>query len=383
MPLQQVTYNDISQPLAIAPGAVENYMSAQGSSFGFRNRIINGAMVFDQRNAGGSVSNPNSYIIDRWLVETSNSSTTAQQVTDAPPGFTKSLKFVTTTGTSIVSGSYCDVTQKIEGYNVADFGFGTSSASTFTVSFWVKSSITGVFGITLRMENGPPYTGYFTTYTINNSNTWQYVTITVPGNSATAFGSTTNGIALSLNFMLGAGSTYTASTANTWGAYGVTGYGQLSSATGSNAVFTTTGATWQVTGVQLERGSTASAFEYRDIGRELQMCQRYFEMSFSQGTAPANAIGNPWYSGATPNIVYSQNILFTAVKRAGPTITFYRGTGHTTNGQWAYYNGSAWVTASTSTGAITTQSFSVGISSNIGTQYGYVVEGNWTASAEL
>jgi len=328
MPLQQVTYNDISQPLAIAPSAVENYMSAQGSSFGFRNRIINGAMVFDQRNAGGSVSNPNSYIIDRWLVETSNSSTTAQQVTDAPPGFTKSLKFVTTTGTSIVSGSYCDVTQKIEGYNVADFGFGTSSASTFTVSFWVKSSITGVFGITLRMENGPPYAGYFTTYTINNSNTWQYVTITVPGNSATAFGSTTNGIALSLNFMLGAGSTYTASTANTWGAYGVTGYGQLSSATGSNAVFTTTGATWQVTGVQLEKGPTASAFEYRDYTRELQMCQRYFESSADLGSSiPSGQCSSFANSGSNTTGYIQDQRYYQVQKRATPTITFWDNAG--------------------------------------------------------
>ena len=281
MPIQQITSTDIANlptssvgATQLATGSVEGYLNTQGSAFGFRNRIINGAMVIDQRNAGNSVSSPSGYIVDRWVVESSNSSTTAQQVSDAPPGFAKSLKFTSTTGGTISSGSYCDVTQKIEGYNIYDLNFGLPSASSFTVSFWVKSSITGIFALTLRMDGAN--IGYFTTYTINNPNTWQYVTVTVPGNTATAFASTTNGIGLSVGFLLGAGSTYISSTANTWTTGGSNGYGQINTATGSNSVFTTTGATWQVTGVQLEKGSVATPFEYRDYGRELQMCQRYY-----------------------------------------------------------------------------------------------------------
>jgi hypothetical protein len=165
-----------------------------------------------------------------------------------------------------------DIRQVIEGCNVADLAYGTASAQAVTVSFWVKSSLTGTFSLNLRLQT--QNVGYITTYTINSANTWEQKTITIPGNTATAIYSNTNGVGITAYFFLAAGSTYQSSTLNTWGAVGTNGYG--ASTTASTGMFTTTGATFQITGVQLEKGSTATSFDYRPYGTELALCQRYY-----------------------------------------------------------------------------------------------------------
>jgi len=355
---------------------VQPGMLASDSQFsGFKNRIINGAMVIDQRNAGASVTPINNqYTLDRWYGVLSQASKyTVQQSTTAPAGFINSLKVTSSSAYSIGAGDYFAIYQAIEGLNVADLAWGTASAKPVTLSFQVYSSLTGTFGGVINnsaIDRSYPYT-----YTISSANTWTSISVTIAGDTSGTW-LTTNGVGLRVSFGLGVGSTYSG-TAGAWaGALYI-------SATGATSVVGTNGATFYITGVQLEKGSTATSFDYRPYGTELQLCQRYFESSFAIGTAPANAQATVWFSSATPNIVYSQNIQFAIPKRSAPSITFYRGTSHSTNGQWGYYNGSVWVTASTGTGTITTQAFNASISSNIGTQYSYVTEGNWTANAEL
>jgi hypothetical protein len=219
--------------------------------YGFKNRIINGAMVIDQRNAGAAVT-ASTYCPDRWRVENSSDAAfSAQQVSDAPTGFVNSLKWTTTTAdASLAATQYALVRQGIEGYNIADLMWGTASAATITISFWVKSTLTGTFGGVAG--NGAFDRSYPFTYTISSANTWEYKTITIAGDT-TGTWATTNAAGMQLYFGLGAGTTYSG-TAGAW----------------------TLNATWQITGVQLEKGSTATSFDYRPYGQELMLCQRYF-----------------------------------------------------------------------------------------------------------
>ena len=239
------------------------------STFGFKNRIINGAMVIDQRNAGASVTpTTDTYTLDRWQIATNVSSkVSVQQSSTVPTGFTNSTLITSLSAYTIGAGELCLFRQPIEGYNVADLGFGTANAKTFTVSFWVRSSLTGIFGGALT--NGSENRSYPFTYTISTANTWEYETITIAGDT-TGTWLTTNGAGLKLVFGLGVGSTFSG-TAGAWSG------SALFSATGATSVVGTDGATWYVTGVQLEVGSTATSFEYRQYTTELQLAQRYYQ----------------------------------------------------------------------------------------------------------
>jgi hypothetical protein len=234
---------------------------------GFKNRIINGAMTIDQRNAGAAVTS-DTYCPDRWRVEeVTDGAFSAQQVVDAPVGFVNSLRWtVTTADASLGATQYASVRQGIEGFNVDDLGWGTANAQTVTLSFWVKSSLTGTFGG--AFGNAAFNRSYAFTYAINAANTWEYKTVTVAGDT-TGTWEKTNSAGIQLNFGLGVGSTYSG-TAGAWAASG------LISATGAVNVMGTLSATWAITGVQLEKGSTATPFEFRSIGQELALCQRYY-----------------------------------------------------------------------------------------------------------
>jgi hypothetical protein len=235
---------------------------------GFKNRIINGAMVIDQRNAGAAVTT-NTYCPDRWRVEqTTDGAFSAQQVSDAPTGFVKSLKWTTTTAdASLAATQYATARQGIEGYNTADLMWGTASAATITISFWVKSTLTGTFGGIVG--NNAFDRSYPFTYSISSANTWEQKTVTIAGDT-TGTWETTNSAGIQLYFGLGVGSTYSG-TAGAW-----TG-SSLISATGAVNVMGTLNATWQITGVQLEKGSTATSFDYRPYGTEYALCQRYYQ----------------------------------------------------------------------------------------------------------
>ena len=250
--------------------AIDSISNSQGSPFGFKNRIINGAMVIDQRNAGASVTgNDGTFIVDRWKSRAAQSSKfTVQQNAGSvtpPTGFTKYLGATSSSAYSVASGDYFWLSQLIEGYNTADLGWGTATAQTVTLSFWVRSSLTGSFGGCLR-EGNAATAAYLFSYTISSANTWEYKTITIPGATIGTW-QTTNLASIELVFSLGAGSSVSGTAG--WTA------SNLFAPTGSTSVVGTNGATWYVTGVQLEKGTQATAFDYRDYGRELQMCQRY------------------------------------------------------------------------------------------------------------
>ena len=238
----------------------------------FKNRIINGDMRIDQRNAGASVSiatTANTYTVDRWAAagQLTDGVYTVQRSTTAPSGFTNSLlATVTTADASIGSTQSYLLTQFIEGLNVADLAWGTASAATVTLSFWVRSSLTGTFGGTI--QNNAADRSYPFSFTINSANTYEQKTVTIAGDTTGTWLKDT-GRGLIVRFSLGVGSSYK-TTAGAWAA------GNYFAPTGSVDPISTLSATFYVTGVQLERGSAATSFDYLDYGRSLMQCQRYF-----------------------------------------------------------------------------------------------------------
>jgi hypothetical protein len=243
------------------------------ASVGMKNRIINGAMVIDQRNAGASVSPANGqYIVDRWLAVSSPlSKYTIQQNAGSvtpPTGFSNYLGVTSSSAYSVSGTDAFGFTQPIEGYNVADLAWGTANAKTITVSFWVRSSLTGTFACSL--QNASQNRSYPFTYTVSSANTWEQKSVTIAGDTSGTWG-TTNGVGIYLWFSYGMGSTYNG-TANSWQA------GSYLSVSGATSVVGTNGATFYITGVQLEAGSSASSFDYRPYGTELALCQRYTQV---------------------------------------------------------------------------------------------------------
>jgi hypothetical protein len=253
--------------------SVDTLTSSTGQVFSpsssvMKNRIINGAMVISQYNGTSSVTPTNAtYPIDRWRAYCSQASKyTTQQVTTAPIGFNNSLLITSSSAYSVGSTDIFSMQQFIEGYNIADLGWGTAQAKTVTLSFWVQSSLTGTFGGAL--QNDGQNRSYPFTYTISSANTWTQVSVTIAGDT-TGTWLTTNGRGIGVWFGLGVGST----NSGTAGAWAGAGY---YSATGATSVVGTNGATFYITGVQLEVGSSATGFEYRQYGQELALCQRYF-----------------------------------------------------------------------------------------------------------
>jgi hypothetical protein len=255
------------------------------NTFGFKNRIINGAMVIDQRNAGASVTPTTStYTLDRWVYYVSQASKlTSQQNAGAvtpPVGFTKYLGITSSSAYSVGASDYFCAAQPIEGLNIADLGWGTANASNVTLSFRVYSSLTGTFGGALSNAT----ISYPFTYTISSANTWTTISVTIAGPTTGTF-STTNTAGVIVYIGLGAGSSFSG-TVGSWQA------GNLVSATGAVSVVGTSGATFYITGVQLEKGSTATSFDVRAYSTELAMCQRYYFKTFAQGTAPVQNSGS-------------------------------------------------------------------------------------------
>jgi hypothetical protein len=244
------------------------------SSMGFKNRLINSAMVIDQRNAGASVTQSSSsalYPVDRFAIfGTASSKFTAQQNAGSvtpPAGFTKYLGITSSAATSLAAGDYYRVYQAIEGLNLFDIAYGTASASTMTLSFWVRSSLTGTFGGSIFNDSASR--SYPFNYTISSANTWEQKSITFAGDTVSAI-ATNNSTGFLITWGLGVGSTYGSGTAGAWAA------GNIMAPTGATSVVGTSGATFYITGVQLEKGSTATSFDYRPYGTELALAQRYY-----------------------------------------------------------------------------------------------------------
>jgi len=282
------------------------------NSVSWRNRIINGGMVFDQRNAGAATANTISgYTLDRWAV---SQSTTGKLIAQRnagsvtpPAGFSNYLGVTSQSAYSVGAGDYYMIYQMIEGFNTADLAWGTASAQTVTLSFWVRSSLTGTFGGSL--QNNANNRGYPFTYSISAANTWEQKTVTIAGDT-TGTWETGNLTGIRVQFGLGVGSTYSG-TAGAWAA------ANLITATGATSVVGTNGATFYITGVQLEAGTVASPFERRDYGRELMMCQRYFTRFVTDGD-----VYTFFASGATNSSTNAILVGQLPTKmRASPTIT--------------------------------------------------------------
>ena len=250
--------------------ATINSMTPTADSLqGFRNRIINGDMRIDQRNAGAAVTGSGDFPVDRFVVANSTDGAfSAQQDSSAPAGFVNSLKVTATTADgTLTTTQSLQVRQPIEGTNVADLGWGTANAKTVTISFWVRSSLTGTFGGSFR--NNAFDRSYPFTYSISVADTWEYKSVTIPGDT-TGTWLTTTGIGVIVTWGLGSGPDLSG-TAGAWAG------ANYVSATGAVSVIGTLNATWYITGVQLEVGSVATPFERRPYGTELALCQRYFQ----------------------------------------------------------------------------------------------------------
>jgi hypothetical protein len=315
-----VTFSDASSQTAAA------------SPYVLKNRIINGDMRIDQRNAGAE-KNPavtDTYYVDRWAVASGAASKfKIQQDAGAvtpPTGFNDYLGCTSLSAYTAGASEQFGIYQPIEGYNVADLAFGTASAKTITISFWVRSSLTGTFGGSVR--NSAANRSYVFSYTISVANTWEQKSVTITGDtSGTWF--VTNGVGMYVFFSIGSGSTVSG-TAGSWAA------ANYVSATGATSVVGTNGATFYITGVQLEQNTSATPFERRLIGTELELCQRYFEKSYNQATSIASATQTGMI--LMPNVLnfsssaYTQAIYYKVNKRATPTVTPYAYNG--TSGQW-------------------------------------------------
>ena len=244
---------------------INSYTPTESNMAG-RNKIINGSMVFDQRNAGAAVtiSANNLLTLDRWKSRcgtTLLNSHSVQQSSTAPTGFVNSLLVTSLGSASIDSTAFAAQEQRIEGLNMADLGWGSAAAVPVTVSFWVRSSLTGTFGGYIK--NGAQDRAYVFTYTVSAANTWEQKTITIAGDTSGTWAAD-NAIGLRLGWNVGSGTSLLGS-AGSWGS------ANYYSAPGSVNVLETSGATFYLTGVQLEAGSVATPFEHRQYGQELSL----------------------------------------------------------------------------------------------------------------
>ena len=309
---------DTSQNVTFAkPIIIGGNTLGAGNASSFKNRIINGAMVIDQRNAGASVTPTNGqYTLDRWYFTLAQTSklTTQQSSLTTLAGFTNATRVTSSSAYTVGASEIFGFRQSIEGFNVADLNWGTANAKTVTLSFWVRSSLTGTFGGALK--NSDSSRTYPFSYTISSASTFEYKTITIAGDTSGTW-LTNNGVGINILFGLGVGATIS----GTAGAWSSTNF---SSATGATSVVGTNGATWDITGVQLEVGSTATSFDYRPYGTELALCQRYGQIASQQQNS-----GDVCGTGANTNVKFQ----FPVTMRTSPTASL------TTAGSWIVGNG--------------------------------------------
>jgi hypothetical protein len=313
-----------------------------GNASAMKNRIINGAMVIDQRNAGASVTmSTGTYSCDRYYGYANQASKlTMQQNAGSvtpPVGFTNYQGITSSSSYSSGASDIFVFVQKVEGYNIADLSWGTANAKTVTLSFKVYSSLTGNFSGHIS-NNGQDRT-YVFSYTVSSANTWTDVSVTIAGDTSGTW-LTTNGTGMRVGFNLGCGSTYLG-TAGSWS--GNTYYG----ATGSVSVVGTNGATFYITGVQLEVGSSATGFEYRQYTTELQLCQRYLPAFTPNGSTGIVGAGQMW-NNTTTCYTYFTFQTTTRVPPSGITVS-----------SLSHFKGNGVVTDLTSLSAITVDATTV------------------------
>ena len=308
--MSQLAVNTITNAAGGNTAQINGMTPTADSLQGFRNRIINGNMVIDQRNAGAAIT-ATGLPVDRWTFykDTAGGSLSVQRSSTAPSGFINSIALTVTTGITPAAGEGNTFMQPIEGFNVADLGWGAAGAQAVTVSFWVRSSLTGTFGGSIT--NSANNRSYPFTYAISAANTFEYKTVTIPGDTSGTW-LKDNGAGLRLWFGLGVGSTLSG-TAGAWAG------STFLSATGAVSVVGTSGATFYITGVQLEAGSVATPFERRDYGRELIMCQRYYAKLSTNASNLFTAYGSGFAASSTTASIF---IKYPQTMRSSPTANF-------------------------------------------------------------
>jgi hypothetical protein len=294
-------------------------------NLGRRNLVVNGAAEVYQR--GASATAHNSYSVDRWqLKNTSGATCTHQQVTDSPAPFKNSVRY-SAGGTSCTAAQVAGIAQRMEGTYTLPLGWGTSAAKPCTLSFWVKSSVTGTYAVSTR--NNDTDSSFVNTYTINSANTWEHKTVTFSAQTAGTWLNTT-GIGVRLWWDLGSGDNFNADATGQWRS-------SANYLTVSNQadVVGTSGALWYLTGVQLEVGNTSTDFEHRSVGEELSLCQRY---CYQHMAANGGGGGNSTEDMVCTAACYDTNTAYGAISlpvtmRAAPTIDSHGGTNY-----WKFYN---------------------------------------------
>jgi hypothetical protein len=305
--------------MASATSSGFNIGGVVASGYTIKNRIINGAMVIDQRNNGASLSLTGSlYTVDRWIYAADvGSKFTFQQNYGAvtpPVGFSKYAGFYVSSAYTPSGNEISVFQQAVEGFNFADLAWGTANAKTITLSFQVYSSLTGTFSGAFR--NNGTTRSYPFSYSIPVANTWTSISVTIPGDTSGTWVGATNGVGVYLNFDIGSANGSFRGPANAWAT--TTGNGYIG-VTNSVQVVATAGATWYVTGVQLEIGTSATSFERRLYGQELANCQRYY---YCIGGAFNGSVSYQYYSmgfvgtGATD---FVGNIIFPVTMRTAPS----------------------------------------------------------------
>ena len=357
-------------------------IGGQDTTFGgMRNRIINGDMRIDQRNAGAAITQTvtQNYTVDRWWVYgdvTSKFTLQRNAGSVTPPsGFTNYYGITVASAYTPTTGQNFNLTQYIEGNNVADLDFGKATAKTITASFWIRSSLTGTFGGTLG--NGLGSRSYVFSFTINSANTWEYKTITIPGDTSGTW-NTDNSVGMSFTIALGNHSGYLNTPNSAWVA------GDYRGPTSQVNLVSNAGATMYVTGVQLEKGSAASAFENRMYGQELALCQRYYEKSYDQATVPGTSTSTGMLINrgtAQAGGTFGGNIPFKVEKRAASTVTLYTSAG--ASGSWQYAISGTSSTVGMTAVDIASSGCRLNSSSNITAFQACETNGHFVASAEL
>ena len=307
--------------LTISNAQNANFVGSVNSinTFGFKNRIINGDMRIDQRNAG-ALKNPAvnaTYYLDRWYAISGAASKysigqNAGAVTP-PAGFINYLGCTSLSAYTVGASEQFTIRQAIEGLNISDLAWGTASAKTITISAQVRSSLTGTFGGSIYNNAGDR--SYPFTYSIPTANTWTSISVTIAGDTSGTW-LTTSGVGIYVGFSIGAGATVSG-TAGSWSST------LYRSATGGVSVVGTSGATFYLTGVQLEVGSLATGFEYNDYGRQLIQCQRYYEKTYDIGTVPGTATTAGTITSFPSTYALYFVGAFKVTKRTTPTVTYY------------------------------------------------------------
>ena len=292
------------------------YSLGAGNASSFKNRIINGEMDIDQRNAGAAVTANagTAFTCDRWKAYRDGTGTvTFQQSSVVPNNTFKNSVLITVTATG--TPNELAITQGIEGFNIADLGFGTADAKPVVASFWIRSSVTGTYCFSLRQGSGTR--SFVSPFTISAANTWQQIVVPMPGDTSGSYNST-NGTGFIFEVCFGAGAPLQTATTNAWQSANVVATSSQVNLAG------TSGATVYVTGFQLEVGTVATSWDFRSYGTELALCQRYGLRVEQQGN-----------TGDTCSTSTNTNVRFTfpVTMRSAPTASII------TAGSWIVGNG--------------------------------------------